>query len=470
MAKLIENNRILLNNNTFSHEETRLLPQFLNDSRTIEQEANLEVQQEQEEHADDEEMLQFIEKFMKDIQTFLEKFSHYPFGVMPKVLSIAWERFFEIKRAFIDEQYQPEEIKELMCKLFEDVRNIREELAEYINSLSWNSPTFYNDDEECFIQYKEYLEKYSNTITTVLPTKEPDVNNLVPIPSEYEVTSDDKSECMVPIKDESSSVFTTFSNPIFDDNDNFTSSVDESLSDEEVPMEEFKEFSGALMPTSIIDEVRIKRQHEEYISLIEKLLSINSFPCPLENFQANMIVETLPTSPILIDDSDTPREEIDIFTGTDDLMPPGIESDDHDSEGDIHFLVELLVNDSISFPDNESSNFDHQDDPSFPRPPPEPPDVEIFFKPDSGVLTTNVVKGISEHYVLMPNIFPTLPTFYPFYPLYDTLLPFSSENKDKVFKPGILSYLLVSHRDKTTSDFFENPMIVYGGDIPLLDV
>nr|GEV91623.1 hypothetical protein [Tanacetum cinerariifolium] len=531
MAKLIKNNRIHLNNNTFSHEETSmevllakerilkliqawdkkqieslnfpgLLPQFLNDSRTIEQEANLAVQQEQEEHADDEEMLQSREKFMKDIQTFLRKFSRYPFGVMPK------------------------------------------ELAEYNNSPSGNSPTFYNDDEECFIQYKEYLEKYSNTITTVVPTKEPEyslsmgdkhlsttletesdevikssVKNLVLIPSEYEVTSDDESEREVPIKDESSTVFTTFSNPIFDDNDNFTSSVDVSLSDEEVPMEEFKvysnplfdedginsdkinphcfnaesdfveslsnheifidsspkfdylkEFSGALMPTSIIDEVCIKRQHEEYVSLMEKLLSINSFPRPLENFQANMIVESLPTSPILIEDSDSPREEIDIFTSTDDLMPPGIESDDYDSEGDIHFLEELLVNDLISFPDNESSNFDHQDDPSFPRPLSEPPDVEIFFKPDSGVLTTNVVKGISEHYVLMPNILPTLPTFDPFYPVYDTLLPFSSENKDKVFKPGILSYLLVSYQDKITSDFYENPMIVYGGDIPLLDV
>nr|GFC70706.1 hypothetical protein [Tanacetum cinerariifolium] len=56
------------------------------------------------------------------------------------------------------------------------------------------------------------------------------------------------------------------------------------------------------------------------------------------------------------------------------------------SEWDIHFLEELLVNDSISLLENESSNFDHQDDPSFPRPPPEPPDVEFFFdlEPNSG--------------------------------------------------------------------------------------
>nr|GEX19948.1 hypothetical protein [Tanacetum cinerariifolium] len=111
-----------------------------------------------------------------------------------------------------------------------------------------------NDDEEHSIQYKEYLEKSSNTITTVLPTEEPEYSlsmgnehlstntemesdevihssakNLVPIPSEYEVTFDDESECDVPIRDESALVFTTFSNPIFDDNDDFTSSDDEGV-------------------------------------------------------------------------------------------------------------------------------------------------------------------------------------------------------------------------------------------------
>nr|GEW30002.1 hypothetical protein [Tanacetum cinerariifolium] len=217
-----------------------------------------------------------------------------------------------------------------------------------------------------------------HAIAPFLPTEEPD---------EYEVTSDDESECDVPIKDESSPVFTTFSNPLFDDNDDFTSSDDESLSDEDVPMEDFKvysnplfddeeinsdeidphcfniesdlieslsnqdtlidsspkfdyleEISGEHMPTSIVNEEHIRREHEEYISLMEKLFTINSVPRPMENFHANTIVETLPSSPIPVGDSDSQREEIDIFTGTDDLLPPGIESDDYDSEGDIHFL------------------------------------------------------------------------------------------------------------------------------------
>nr|GFB75654.1 hypothetical protein [Tanacetum cinerariifolium] len=315
---------------------------------------------------------------------------------------------------------------------------------------------------------------------------ESSAKNLLPIPSEYEVTSDDESECDVPIKDESSSFFTTFSNPIFNDNDDFTSSDDESLSNEDVSIEEFKVYSNPLFNDEEIhsDEIdphcfNVESDFVESLSnrdtlidsslnLMERLFTINPCPRPMEN--SNTIVETLPTSPIPLEDSDSQREEIDIFTGADVLLPLDIESDDYDSKGDIHFIEELLVDDFIPIPENKSSNFDHQDDPSFPCPPLEPRDIKIFFEPDSGVLTTNVVKGISEHYVLLPNILPTLPTFDPIYPVYDTLLPFSAENEDKVFKPGILLYLLVSHQDKTIFDFFENPMMMYRGKIPLLDV
>nr|GEV12104.1 hypothetical protein [Tanacetum cinerariifolium] len=283
-----------------------------------------------------------------------------------------------------------------------------------------------------------------HAIAPVLPTEEPEYSLSM---GEYEVTSDDESECDMPVKDESSPVFTTFSNPIFNDNDDFTSSDDESLSNEDVPMEDFKvysnplfddeeinsdkldlhcfnaesdlikslsnrdtlidsslkfnyieDFSDELMPTSIVNEECIRREHEEYISLMEKWFTINSFPRPLENFHANMIVETLPSSTIPVGDGDSQREEISIFTSTNDLLPPGIESNDYDSTGDIHFLKELLSHDSILLPKNESSNFDHHEDSSFPRPPPEPPDVEFFFEPNLGELISVVINNIDELY------------------------------------------------------------------------
>nr|GEY79622.1 hypothetical protein [Tanacetum cinerariifolium] len=320
------------------------------------------------------------------------------------------------------------------------VRNISEELAEYIKSPSWNCSTFYDNDEEHSIQHKEYLKNSSDAIATILLTEEPEYSlsmgykhlrtiletesdevikssakNLVQFPTEYEVTSDDESECDVSVKDESSQSFTTFSNPLFDD---FTSSDDESLSEEDVLMENFKVYSNPFfddeeinsdkidphyfnVESDLIESLsnqRIKREHEEYINLMEKLLTINSFPRPLENFHANSIIEALPSSTILVEDSDSLREEIDIFTGMDNLMPPGIESNDYDSKGDIHFLEELLVNDFISLPENNSSNFDHHDDPSFHCPPLEPPDVEFLFdfEPNSGELISAMMNNIDE--------------------------------------------------------------------------
>nr|GEW39323.1 hypothetical protein [Tanacetum cinerariifolium] len=348
------------------------------------------------------------------------------------------------------------------------------------------------------------------------------VENLVPMPSEYEVTSDNESESDVPVNDESSLIFMTFSNPFFDCNDDFTSSDDKLLSNEDVPKENFKMYSSPLFDDEEIISTKIDPHYfnvesnllesllnrdtfidsspkfdylleefsgelahidpilpgikeadfdlEEEIRLVENLLYDNSSPRSLKELNAkiaDMILESLSPSPIPVEDSDSHMEEIDLFLATDDLMPPGIENDDYDSEGDVYFLEEFLRNDSLPLSKNESSNFDHHDDPSFPSPPPEPPDVEVFFKPDSGVLTAKMMEDISEHYVLMPTVLPSQLTLCP---NIDTLLPFSSENKDKVFKPGILSYLLVSHRDKIISDFSESPMMMYGGDIPLLGV
>nr|GEU69673.1 hypothetical protein [Tanacetum cinerariifolium] len=368
---------------------------------------------------------------MKSIQIFLEKFNRYPFGVMPKVLSQAWEKLFKIQHA------QPEDTNELFQKLLEDLHIINEELTEYINSPSWNISTFYNDDEEHYVQYKEYLKNSSNAIAPVLPTEEPEYSlsmgyehlsttpemksdeviessakNLVPVPSEYEVASDDESECDVPVKDESSLVFTTFSNLIFDDNDDFTSSDDESLSEEDVPMENFKVYSNPLFDDGEINSDNIDlyynaesnliesllnrdtlidsspkfdfllKEFSEEIRLVENLLYDNSSPHLPEELNAEIadtIVESISPSPIPVEDSESLMDELDLFLATDDLLPPGIKGDNYDSKGDIHFLEELLIDDSISLPENESSNFDHQNDLSFPRPHLEPPDVEFCF-------------------------------------------------------------------------------------------
>nr|GFC22311.1 hypothetical protein [Tanacetum cinerariifolium] len=109
----------------------------------------------------------------------------------------------EIKDAFENKQYKPEDVQELFRKLLDDLQNIHEELAKFINSSSWNRLFVYDDDDDDV--------NYTIAITPVLSTKEPDnslsmgdehldtipatksdevikssVENLVPIPSESE--------------------------------------------------------------------------------------------------------------------------------------------------------------------------------------------------------------------------------------------------------------------------------------------
>ncbi|GJV71062.1 hypothetical protein Tco_1491057 [Tanacetum coccineum] len=382
----------------------------------------------------------------------------------------------------------------------------------------WKIPICYDDDKD-----------YTIAITPVLSTKEPvdslimkdehlnaipatesdeviksSVENLVPIPSESEDFSDNESECDMPVCDD----FTTFSNPLFDSNDDFTSSDDESLSDEDILMENFKiysnplfvdeeiistkidphsfnaesnliesllnqdtlidsspkfdflfeEFSGELAHIDLIPPKIEKAGFdiEEEIRLVENLLYDNSSPRPPEELNleiADSILESISPSPIPVTDSDSLMEEIDLFLASDDSMPPGIEDDDYDSEGDIRFLEEFLNNDSLPLPENESSNLDHFNDPSFPRPPPEPPDVEIslIFEPDVPMI--NNVDELNEEECFDPGggeidfsqndrdddsftfvIWIFLP--YLTYPEVSPLLS-STKNEDTIFDPGI---------------------------------
>ncbi|GKD18458.1 hypothetical protein Tco_1207616 [Tanacetum coccineum] len=284
------------------------------------------------------------------------------------------------------------------------------------------------------------------------------VENLVPIPSESEDFSYIESECDVPVCDN----FTTFSNTLFDADDDFSSSDDEY----------FEEFSGELAHIDLIP-LGINETDfdpEEEIRPVEKLLYDNSSPRPPEEFNSensDAIIESFSPSPIPVEDSDSLMEEIDLFLTLDDSMPPDIENDDYESKGDILFLEELLSNDSP--PENESFHFDV---PSSPHPPAKPPDDGIYFEPDTGVFT-KVVDDISDNstrelYVYVPNVLSTLPTLSPMF------------NDDKVFNHGILasnedkSPHLLSHRGfkafQVIFDFSESPMMIYGEDSPILDV
>nr|GFA24500.1 reverse transcriptase domain-containing protein [Tanacetum cinerariifolium] len=226
--------------------------------------------------------------------------------------------------------------------------------------------------------------------------------NLVPIPRECEVTSDNGNESIEPVKDDSS-VFTIFSNPLFDDDkinsDELNSHVESNSvkftsNHDTVKFDNLDEFSRPLIPIHIAKEERIKREHADYINRMEMLFTIN--PRPHLTLNANTNVESIPSLPIPVQDSDSYLEEIDIITSTDDVLPPGIENNDSDVEVDA--VDDLHVDNSISNSEHESLESEESDfdNPSVPLPPLEPPDEELYFKIYFGVEILGVRNSIVE--------------------------------------------------------------------------
>nr|GEW01885.1 hypothetical protein [Tanacetum cinerariifolium] len=102
------------------------------------------------------------------------------------------------------------------------------------------------------------------------------------------------------------------------------------------------------------------------------LLEYDSFCFEIEPDQERLIY--LVKNDISNDSSNDPfLEEANLFL-SDNSISPSIENVVDDSEGDIRFLEELLIDDSILSHDTYDSNF--EDNPLIPRPPPEPPDAE----------------------------------------------------------------------------------------------
>ncbi|GJZ31098.1 hypothetical protein Tco_0576145 [Tanacetum coccineum] len=255
-------------------------------------------------------------------------------------------------------------------------------LSTYTTEPSRHFNSFYDDDdyEESTIPLNEIVSQIppSIAITPVLPTLEPEdslimgdenlstipekesdefikssVEDLVPIPSESEDTSGSDSECDLPSCDDFSPInipegkSVTFSNPLFDSNDDFTSSDDESLLEEDVPKENFKIYSNPLFEFD--DEYISSDVNPLFNEVLEDIESEDSYVSKLD--EPDLLVT--PLSKLNEDECFDPGgdfvlEEIEACL-TSDSIPPGIDDDDFDPEGDI-LLLEKLLNDDPSSP------------------------------------------------------------------------------------------------------------------------
>ncbi|GJZ48275.1 hypothetical protein Tco_0602107 [Tanacetum coccineum] len=320
------------------------------------------------------------------------------------------------------------------------------------------------------------------------------VEDLVHTPSESDGISE--SECDVPDYDDSQTTkFSTFSNPLFDDS---TSSDDESSHgdvihemsfktysnplfdlDEEIISSEFNQIHNedldstlkndrfdtesyllesllncdTLMASSpkidsLFDEFAgelitippriMNREPEEYISLMERLLYDNSSPRPPEDFHANpnIIIESLPTFPIPVEDNSTIDVVEDIPVDVPNILP---------THPTLHMDFDFIPfhNDLRSDLDVSSPSGDRN---------------KIY---DPGIC----IKVESKRFLATHSL------------VIDTLLPFSSKNKDKAFNHGILaskekSPPSSSHRGFKASKLFhqKSSMLIHGENIPILDV
>nr|GEV63069.1 hypothetical protein [Tanacetum cinerariifolium] len=332
---------------------------------------------------------------------------------------------------------------------------------------------------------------------------ESNAENLLPIPSECEVTLEDKRECDMPVCenfhvcDDHSEIFSDSKIDddisVYDDDFEDIEYIKASLPDPEiVSVEEenvvhqaeendVEEEEVDLEDISQIQDVDLREKLLSITHLIFNIESLNDNPTPdrvlnssvsipifeesnnslLDNFSLefetfydhteetrsgnttthagnslpeydSFCFEIEPEQERLINvmKNDIPDnssrdpllEEADLFLSFDNSIPSGIENSTDDPEGDIHFLEELLIDDSILSHESSDSNF--EDNPSIPRPPPKPPDAEFDAGKEIPVVMNDKDEDVdysSFILVIYPKMFPLL---------------LSTESEDTIFDPA----------------------------------
>nr|GEV46410.1 hypothetical protein [Tanacetum cinerariifolium] len=319
-----------------------------------------------------------------------------------------------------------------------------------------------------------------HVVAPILSTKEPE--HLLSI-GECEVTLEDKRDCDVPVStidvcDDHSEILSDSKIDddilVYDDDFEDIKYVEASLFDPEiVNVEEENDVNQEeeevdLEDISQIQDIVLREKLLSITRLISNIESLNDNPTPdrvlnsfefdnslLDNFSPefktfcdhteetrsgntthadnslpeydSFCFDIEPDQERLINISDDLSndpllEEVNLFLASDNSIPPGIKNVADDSEGDIRFLEELLIDDSILSHKSFDSNF--EDNPSILRPPLEPPNAETDAGEEILVVMNDKDKFDEDYYFFM----------------FDKVFSFlSAESEDTIFDPGIFA-------------------------------
>ncbi|GKB65459.1 hypothetical protein Tco_0921645 [Tanacetum coccineum] len=329
---------------------------------------------------------------------------------------------------------------------------------------------FVNEDD--YIPLGDIIARYSTSkaITPDLPIEEPDnslnigdehldtipatesdevikssVENLIPIPSQFEGISDYTSD--VPTFDNNrvnveidlvESLINHDTSIVYDDDD-FEDI--EYVSFEEVNDVEQEEKEFDLEDILQIQDVNLRERLLKISHLISNIESLKVNPTP------DRVLKSFSPFPIPVVDSDAFFEESDTsLSHLDNSLPEFETFSDHTEETR---SGSTTTHANYSLPEYESFHFDNS---SFPRPHPEPPDVEIclHFEPDAHVIDNfnelNEDQRGSE-IIFLQNVEDddsfifVIRTFLPFL-TYSKASPLScsTRSEDTIFDPDIIPF------------------------------
>nr|GEW73734.1 hypothetical protein [Tanacetum cinerariifolium] len=198
------------------------------------------------------------------------------------------------------------------------------------------------DPEESLIMGNEEL--------STIPEKESDevikysVKDFFPIPSESEDTFESDSKCDLPLYDDVSPInvperkSVTLSNPLVDSNDDFTSSDDESLFDEDVREDNVKIYSNPLFEFD--DEYISSDVNPLFDEVLEDIKSKGSYDSN-PNEQAFLVIQLFDSNE---DECFDPGGDVDEINAFD--IPSDFEDGFYDSKRDLLYLESFLRDDT----------------------------------------------------------------------------------------------------------------------------